>query len=309
MALDVGPVAKGPVRLEEAVGRIAEQILRAVRRDAETREVAVPIGEIERRGRRRIGDETRLRPRGAGAADAIGGETHIVVRYFAAHLRRGIIGHDRRAEIGVVVPLYPELKVVGLDLRDVDERNDLGRLRTHGSVGQHAIVVDIVAAHQALRFALAEREFDRSLARVDLQVRMEILRADLEFVGGPEIDPERRAPTPPILVTVGDIAIFGGIIVGRDGRGIAAPLGKGPVAAIVAAEHIDVIVRPLVAERRDDPEPVVEIIAEHRRAGGFPAADFAALAHLEIARGGQPVLQVERVAGLEIDDTAEAAFE
>src|SRR3546814_2964060 len=35
MPLDVGAVAKGSVRLEEAVGRIAEQVLRAARRDAE----------------------------------------------------------------------------------------------------------------------------------------------------------------------------------------------------------------------------------------------------------------------------------
>src|SRR3546814_9949329 len=86
------------------------------------------------------------------------------------------------------------------------------------------------------------------------------------------------SPTPAILVAVGDITIFGCIIVGRDGRDVAAPTGKGPVAAIVAAQHIDVSVRLFIAERRDDPEAVVEIIAEHRRAGGFPAADFAALA-------------------------------
>src|SRR3546814_9260065 len=77
---------------------------------------------------------------------------------------------------------------------------------------------------------------------VDLQIRMEILGADLEFVGRPEIDPERGAPTPAILVAVGDIAIFGRIIVGGDGRGVATPVGKGPVAAIVAAQHIDVVV-------------------------------------------------------------------
>src|SRR3546814_20128437 len=72
---------------------------------------------------------------------------------------------------------------------------------------------------------------------------MEILGADLEFVGRPEIDPERGAPTPAILVAVGDIAIFGRIIVGGDGRGVATPVGKGPVAAIVAAQHLDVVVR------------------------------------------------------------------
>src|SRR3546814_13349914 len=74
---------------------------------------------------------------------------------------------------------------------------------------------------------------------------MEILGADLEFVGRPEIDPERGAPTPAILVAVGDIAIFGRIIVGGDGRGVATPVGKGPVAAIVAAQHIDVVVRQI----------------------------------------------------------------
>src|SRR3546814_5593783 len=120
---------------------------------------------------------------------------------------------------------------------------------------------------------------------------MERLGADLEFVGRPEVDPERDAPTPSILVAVGDITIFGGIIVGGDGRGAASSVGKGPVAAIVAAQHIDVIVRLFIAERRDDPEAVVEIIAEHRRAGRFPAADFAALAHLEIAGGREPVLK------------------
>src|SRR3546814_7205287 len=98
------------------------------------------------------------------------------------------------------------------------------------------------------------------------------------------IVPVRGAPTPAILVAVGDIAIFGRIIVGGDGRGVATPVGKGPVAAIVAAQHIDVVVRLFIAERRDDPEAVVEIIAEHRRAGGLPAADFAALAHLEVDR-------------------------
>src|SRR3546814_92504 len=123
------------------------------------------------------------------------------------------------------------------------------------------------------------------------------------------MDPGRGAPTPAILVAVGDIAIFGRIIVGGDGRGVATPVGKGPVAAIVAAQHIDVVVRLFIAERRDDPEAVVEIIAEHRRAGGFPAADFAALAHLEVAGGGEAVLKIERVAGLQVDDTAEPAFE
>src|SRR3546814_20192791 len=82
---------------------------------------------------------------------------------------------------------------------------------------------------------------------------MEILGADLEFVGRPEVDPERGAPTPAILVAVGDITIFGCIIVGRDGRDVAAPTGKGPVAAIVAAQHLDVSVRLFIAERRDDP--------------------------------------------------------
>src|SRR3546814_16096800 len=100
---------------------------------------------------------------------------------------------------------------------------------------------------------------------------MEILGADLEFVGRPEVDPERGAPTPAILVAVGDITIFGGIIVGGDGRGVAASVGKGPVAAIVAAQHLDVIVRLFIAERRDAPEAVVEIIAENPRAGRFPA--------------------------------------
>src|SRR3546814_13926180 len=105
------------------------------------------------------------------------------------------------------------------------------------SIGHDAIVVDVVTADQTLRFTLPEGEFDRSLSRVDLQIRMEILGADLEFVGRPEVDPERGAPTPAILVAVGDITIFGGIIVGGDGRGVAASVGKGPVAAIVAAQH------------------------------------------------------------------------
>src|SRR3546814_13321489 len=96
---------------------------------------------------------------------------------------------------------------------------------------------------------------------------MEILGADLEFVGRPEVDPERGAPTPAILVAVGDITIFGGIIVGGDGRGVAASIGTGPVAAIVAAQHIDVIVRLFIAERRDDTEACVAIIAEPRRDG------------------------------------------
>src|SRR3546814_6555056 len=94
--------------------------------------------------------------------------------------------------------------MVRLDLRDIDERNDLGRLRAHGSIGQDAVFVNVVTADQTLRFTLPEGEFDRSLARVDLQIRMEILGADLEFVGRPEIDPERGAPTPAILVAVGD---------------------------------------------------------------------------------------------------------
>src|SRR3546814_17400757 len=73
-----------------------------------------------------------------------------------------------------------------------------------GSIGQDAVFVNVVTADQTLRFTLPEGEFDRSLARVDLQIRMEILGADLEFVGRPEIDPERGAPTPAILVAVGD---------------------------------------------------------------------------------------------------------
>src|SRR3546814_12883880 len=68
--------------------------------------------------------------------------------------------------------------------------NGLGRLRAHGSIGQDAVFVNVVTADQTLRFTLPEGEFDRSLARVDLQIRMEILGADLEFVGRPEIAPE-----------------------------------------------------------------------------------------------------------------------
>src|SRR3546814_1611623 len=43
MPLDVGAVAKGPVRFEETVRRIAEQVLRAARCDAEAGEIAVLV--------------------------------------------------------------------------------------------------------------------------------------------------------------------------------------------------------------------------------------------------------------------------
>src|SRR3546814_15204895 len=57
MPLDVGAVAKGPVRFEETVRRIAEQVLRAARCDAEAGEIAVLVCEIERSEERRVGHE------------------------------------------------------------------------------------------------------------------------------------------------------------------------------------------------------------------------------------------------------------
>src|SRR3546814_16802222 len=59
MHLDVGAVAKGPVRFQETVRGTSEPVLPASRCEAETGGLAVLVGTIEGRGRRRLGNETR----------------------------------------------------------------------------------------------------------------------------------------------------------------------------------------------------------------------------------------------------------
>ena len=201
------------------------------------------------------------------------------------------------------------MHIVRLDVRHIDEGNCLGRLRADRTFGQHAVAIDRIVSDETLRFALSEGEFDRGFARVDLQVRVEILRADLELVGRAVIDADRSTPPAAILVAVGDVAIFGRIIIGRHGRGVAASLVEGPVAAIVAAQHIDVIVRLFVAESGNDPEAVVEIVAENCGARRLPTRNLAALAALDVAGQREALLEVKRIARLEVDDPAKPAFE
>ena len=307
MAVDVRPVTKCPMRLEEAEVGVVEQVLWAACADAEAGKVAIGVSEVEGRRRRGVRGEAGLRPRSARPTHAIGSVAHVVVGHFAFHARSRIGSHDRGAEIGIVVPFERELQIVRLDVGHVDEGDRLGRLRPHRALRQHAVLVDRVIPDQALRFALSEGEFDRGFAGVDLKVGMEILGADFERVGRPVGDAQRSAPAPPVLVAVGDIAVFGRVVIGRHGRGVAAPFGERPVAAVVAAQHVDVVVGLFVAEGCDDPQPVVEIVAQHGGAGGFPARNLAALAHFRVARQRQALLQVERVARLEIDDPAQAA--
>ena len=309
MTFDVGTVAKRPMRLEEAEIGIVEQVLRASRRDAKTGKLAIAIGEVESRRRSRIGCEARLRSRSARPAHAIGGVAHVVIGDLTLHARRGVIRHHRDAEIGIVVPVEAELHIVRLDVRHIDEGDRLGRLRAYGTIGQHAVAIDRIVSDETLRFALSEGEFDRGLARVDLQVRVEILRADLELVGRAVVDADRGTPAPAILVAVGDVAIFGRVVIRRHGRGVAASFVEGPVAAIVAAQHIDVIVRLFVAEGSNDPEAVVEIVAEDCGARRLPTRNLAALAALDVAGQREALLEVERIARLEVDDPAKPAFE
>ena len=64
----------------------------------------------------------------------------------------------------------------------------------------------------------------------------------------------------------------------------------------------------IIAERGDNAELVVKIIACDQRSRWFPAADFRALVHSGVTGDGKAVFHVERAARLQVDDAAETAF-